>query len=165
MIQEWIIKHPLVVTSLIEKYTMLIRDDTIDKNTHKVGKYSIQVLIRKFQNDLIQSKSEGGLSELWKGNTLLVSDTGLRYIISINVKKVIPRYNQMCGYKVCILAKQLQRSLNAWINRYSKGKPTYERIVMPNNMILYPKPRDAIDKMIYPYTSFVKCCVIVCCFI
>ena len=55
---------------------MLIRDDTIDKNTHKVGKYSIQVLIRKFQNDLIQSKSEGGLSELWKGNTLLVCDTG-----------------------------------------------------------------------------------------
>ena len=71
----------------------------------------------------------------------------------------------MCRCKNCIQAKQLQRSLNAWKNRYSKDNPTYKIIVIPNNMILHPKPRYTIDKMICPYTSLGKCYVIVCCFI
>ena len=51
-----------------------------------MGKYLIQVSIRELYNDLIKSKNEGVLSELWKGNTLLVCDTGWRYIIPNNVK-------------------------------------------------------------------------------
>ena len=80
--------------------------------SHKVGKYLIQISIRELKNDLVKPKNEGGLSEVWNGNKLLVSDTGLRYIISVNVKKFTPRYKQMCGCEVFIQTKQLQRSLN-----------------------------------------------------
>ena len=68
----------------------------------------------------------------------------------------------MCGCEVCIQAKQLQRSLNAWRNRQSKGNPTYRRVVMPNDMTLHPKPRDAIENMLCPYTSLGKFYDIVC---
>ena len=68
----------------------------------------------------------------------------------------------MCGCEVCIEAKQLQRSLNAWRNRQSKGNPTYRRVVMLNNMTLHPKPRDAVENMLYPYTSIGKFYNIVC---
>ena len=62
-------------------------------------------------------------------------------------------------------AKQLQRSLNAWINRQSKGNPTYRRVVMSNDMTLHHKPRDAIVNMLCPYTSLGKFYDIVCCLI
>ena len=84
-------------------------------------------------------------------------------IIHINVKKFTPKYKQMCGCEVCIQAKQLQRSLNAQRNRHSKGNPTYRRVGMPTNMTLNPKPRDAIENMLYPYTSLGKFYDIVCC--
>ena len=69
----------------------------------------------------------------------------------------------MCGCEVYIQAKQLQRSLNAWKNRQSKWNPTYRRVVMPNDMTLYHKPRDAIENMLCPYSSLGKLYDIVCC--
>ena len=113
MIHEWIIKHPFVVVSPISKDTILVQDVTGKKN-QRVGKYLIQISIRELHNDLIKSKNEEYLSEVWNGNKILVSDTGLRCIIPVNVKKFTPRYKQMCGYEVCIQTKQLQRSLYAW---------------------------------------------------
>ena len=50
--------------------------------SHKVGKYLIQISIRELHNDLIKSKNEGGLSGLWNGNRLLVSDTGFEIYYS-----------------------------------------------------------------------------------
>ena len=117
MIQNWIIKHPSVVVSLFAKYTILVRNKLTGKKHQGVGKYLIQIYIRELHNDLIKSKNEGGLDEVWNSKKLLVSDTGLRYIIPLNVKKFTPRYKLMCGCEVCIKAKELQRSLNAWINR------------------------------------------------
>ena len=118
MIQEWIIKDPSVVASHITTYTILVRNKLTGKKNQRVGKYLIQISIRELHNDLIKSKNEGGLiSEVWNGNILLVSDTGLRYIIPVNVKTFTPRYKQMCGCEVCIQVKQLQCSLNAWIIR------------------------------------------------
>ena len=92
MIQKWIIKHPSVVVSPIVKDTILVRDKLTGKQNQRVGKYLIQISIRELHNDLIKSKSEGGLNEVWNENKLLVSDTGLRYIIPVNVKKFISRY-------------------------------------------------------------------------
>ena len=165
MIQEWIIKHPSIVESPIVQDKILVHDKLKGKKTQRVGKYLIQISIRELHNDLIKSKNEGGLSEVWNGNKLLVSDTDLRYIIPVNVKKFTPRYKQMCGYEVCIQAKQLQSSLNAWINRQSKGNPVYGRVVMPNDMTLHPKSRDAIENMLSPYTSLGKFYDILCCLI
>ena len=62
----------------------------------------------------------------------------------------------MCGCEVCIQAKQLQRSLNAWRNRNAIDNPAYRRVVLPNDMTLHSKPRDAIQNMLYPYTSLGK---------
>ena len=69
----------------------------------------------------------------------------------------------MCRCEVCIQTKELQRSLNAWINRQSKGNLTYRRVVMPNDMTLHHTPRDAIENMLYPYTSLGKFYDIICC--
>ena len=85
-------------------HTILVRDKLTGKNNQRVAKYLIQISIRGIDNDLIKSKNEGGINEVWSGNKLLVSDTGLRYIIPVNVKRFTPRYKQMCG---CIfVAKQ-----------------------------------------------------------
>ena len=66
--------------------------------------HSIIVSIRDLHNGSIKSKNKGELNKVWRGNKLLESDTGLRYIIPINVKKFTPRYKQICGYEVCIQA-------------------------------------------------------------
>ena len=71
----------------------------------------------------------------------------------------------MCGYEVCIQAKQIQCSLNAWRNRNSIDNPAHRRVVMPNDMTLHSKPRDAKQNMLCPYTSLGKFYYIVCCLI
>ena len=55
-IQDWIIKHPSVLVSPITKDTILVRDCIIDKTTNRVGKYVIQIFIRKLYNDSINQK-------------------------------------------------------------------------------------------------------------
>ena len=77
-------------------------------------------------------------------------------MIPINVKQFTLRYKQMCGCEVCIHAKQLQRSLNAWRSRNDIDNPAYRRVVMPNDMVLHSKPRDTIQNMLCPYTSLGK---------
>ena len=68
------------------------------------SKSLIRVSIGELCNDLIKSKNEGGLSEVQNGNKLLVSDTDLWYIISINVNTFTTRYKQMCRCEVYIQA-------------------------------------------------------------
>ena len=92
LIQNWIIKHPSVVASHIAKDTLLVRDMITGNKDRRVGRYLIQISIRELHNDLIKSKNEGSLEEVWNGKKLLVNDTGLRYMIPINVKKFTPRY-------------------------------------------------------------------------
>ena len=60
----------------------------------------------------------------------------------------------MCGCEVCIQAKQLQRSLNAWRNRNSIDNPAYRIVEIPNDTTLHPKPKDAIQDMLCPYASW-----------
>ena len=52
----------------------------------------------------------------------------------------------MRGCEVCTQTKNLQRSLNAWRKRQSKGNPTHRRVEIPNDITLHPKPRDAIEE-------------------
>ena len=92
LIQNWIIQHPSIVASPIAKDTILVRDKLTGRKDQRVGKYLIQISIRELHNDLIKSKNEGSLEEVWNGKKLLVCDTGLRYIIPSNVKKFTPRY-------------------------------------------------------------------------
>ena len=86
-IQGWIINHPSIVASSIAKDTVLVRYYITSKKTN--------IVVREFHNDLIKSKNEGGLNEVWKCNKVLVSGTGLCYIILINVHIFTPRYKQM----------------------------------------------------------------------
>ena len=94
-IQDWIIKHPSVVASLIIKDTISVRDNIIDNNIIRVGNHLIQISNRELYDDLIKSKYKGRLSEVWKDNKQLVSDTGVCCIITINIKTCTPSYNQM----------------------------------------------------------------------
>ena len=48
------------------------------------------------QSNIIDEIVEGGLNEVQNVNTLLISDTGFRYIIPVNDKKFTPMYKQMC---------------------------------------------------------------------
>ena len=96
LIQNWIIKHPSVVESPIAKDTILVRDMITGNKDRRVGKYLIQISIRELHNDLIKSKNEGCLEEVWNGKKLLVSDTGLRYMIPINARDAIQ--NMLCPY-------------------------------------------------------------------
>ena len=57
---------------------------------------------------------------------------------------------------VCIQAKKIQRSLNDRRNRNAIDNPAYRRVAMSNDMTLHPKPRDAIQNMLYPYISLGK---------
>ena len=59
-------------------------------------------------------------------------------MILVNIKIVAQRHKKMCEYEVYIQAKQLQRSFNAFRNRYSKDNHSYKRVVFSNNMILSP---------------------------
>ena len=58
-----------------------------------------------------------------------------------NVKQFTLKYKQVYRSKFCIQAKYLQRPLNEQKKRYSKDNPSYKRIVLSNDMKLYPKPR------------------------
>ena len=91
MIHNWIIKHLSVVASPIAKYTILVRDKITGNKDQRVVKYLIQISIIELHNDLIKSKNEGDLDEVLDGKILLVSDTGFRYMIPINVKKFTVR--------------------------------------------------------------------------
>ena len=84
----------------------------IGKKTKRVGKLLLQTSVRELHNDLIKSEKLGGLPTVWNNKKLLVSDTALRYLMPRQVKKFTPRYNQMCGYEICIHCKQLQSTLN-----------------------------------------------------
>ena len=57
------------------------------------------------------------------------------------------------------------KHLNTWRSIYSKDSTRYKIIVLHNNMILHPKPRDEIEIMTSPYTSLGKSYVIFCYFI
>lgn len=85
-IWDWILKHPSVIGSPISSGTILARDSKMGKKTNSIGNYLIQISILELHYDLIKVIEEGGLSEFWKRNTLLVSDTALRLIIPANVK-------------------------------------------------------------------------------
>ena len=89
-----IIKHPSIVASPIAKEPILVRNKITGNKDQRVDKYLIQISIRELYYDLIKSKNEGGLDEVWNSKKLLVSDTGLRCMILINVKKITPMAKQ-----------------------------------------------------------------------
>ena len=69
----------------------------------------------------------------------------------------------MYGCEVFIQAKQLQRTLNTRKKKYLRENPSDKRMVLPNNMILHPKPRNVIENSLGLYTSLSECFVIVIC--
>ena len=79
----------------------------IGKKTKRVGKLLLHTSVRELHNDLIKSEKLGGLPTVWTWDKkkLLVSDTVLRHLMPRQVKKITPRYKQMCGCEVCIHCK------------------------------------------------------------
>ena len=69
-----------LVVSPILKHTILVLDLITGKKVTMFQNIQFE-FIRELHNDLIKSKDEGGLGEVWKEQILLVSDIGLRFII------------------------------------------------------------------------------------
>ena len=76
--------------------------------------------------------------------------------------------NSLRGISKCVNVKFVYKYSNYNVvlihgERQSKCNPTYRRVVMPNDMTLNPKPRNAIENMLCPYTSLGKFYDIICC--
>ena len=115
-LHDWILSHPRVVQSPIASDTLLVRNAETGKK-ERVGKLLLEISVRELHNDLISTATGGlvdGLPEARdaKGK-VVISDTSLRYLLPPQLKAMTERHKQMCGCETCIVADQLQLSLNA----------------------------------------------------
>ena len=70
---------------------ILVIDELIGKKTKRCG------------NDLIKDVNDVGLKDVWNDNEILVSETGLIYLLSDQLEKFTPRYKETSGYECCII--------------------------------------------------------------
>ena len=86
-----------------------VKDKADPSVVHKVSKLLLQVSIRELHNDLIEE-----LPEAFKYGVRLVSDTKLRQMIPLQVKKMTDRYKQMCGCSDCVSIGYFHRGNNIY---------------------------------------------------
>ena len=91
-IQKWVCNYDNVIHSPITDDTILVTDELTGKKTKRVGKLLLTRLVRELHNDLIKDVNEGGLKDVWNGNKLLVSETGLSFLLPDQLKKFTPSY-------------------------------------------------------------------------
>ena len=70
-----------MVHSPITDDTILVVNELTGKKTKRVGKLLLTRLVREFYNDLIKDVNDGGLKDIWNDNKLLVSETGLKFVL------------------------------------------------------------------------------------
>ena len=92
--------------------TLLIqnRDNPLEKK--RVLKLLRSCSLRELHNDLLAESSEGFPDAYGKDGRVIISDTSLRALMPPNIKKYTNKYKETCGYKICILMKCFQNSLN-----------------------------------------------------
>ena len=110
---EWIGNYPQVTNPPISNDILLVPDlDRPGKKT-RVSKLLLQISICELHNDLM---SESNIHQLKKAvdETIgkpLIRETALRAIMPKNVRKIIDRYKQTCGCKICAIICYMQASL------------------------------------------------------
>ena len=163
-LHEWVLtKCSLVVASPNQKDVVRVKDPVTGAVTKQQKKYYVSSVQELFL-ELIKPVEDGGFEGAWNedGSKLLLSDTTLRQLLPRNLRRLTDSQKAMCGCEICITAKGLLRSLNAWQTRVSNSmkqeaadedNPTlkqqlvaaYETYVASTHR--WQHPRDAVASM------------------
>ena len=113
---KWIGNNPQVFNSPIFNDTLLVTDTYIPGKKIRVSKLLLHVSICEIHNYLISNSIIYQLKEAIDKTTRkpLISYTALCAIMPDNFRKIIDRYKQMCGYKICIIICYMQALLNSY---------------------------------------------------
>ena len=77
--------------------------------------------MRELHNDLIKTPEQEGLEgAVNDSGEIIIRDTALRAHLPKNLKKMTPRYKQICCCEICAIPKSLTLSLNSWHDRRMK---------------------------------------------
>ena len=71
----------MVIHSPITDDTILVIDELTGKKTKRVVKLLLTCSVRELYNDFIKDVNDGGLKDIWNDNKLLVSETGLKFVL------------------------------------------------------------------------------------
>ena len=117
--KKWIINHPYVIVSPITNKCVYINPHGKD-NTY-IPKLSLKMYIRELHNHMVQTFSQGGLSEESdKNNSIIICDSVLCYIIPPELKKIYLNQKVMCVGEVCISANIMYPYLIFWRKKHLK---------------------------------------------
>ena len=97
-VQDWILRHPLVIQSPIAKDCIKIPiPGTTD---HEIKpKMLLQCSVRELHNDLVKDSNDGGCSAARKDGKIIVSDTALRYMMPPQVRKFSKKHKKCVDVK------------------------------------------------------------------
>ena len=101
--------------------TLLITDaDT--KLKLRVPKLLLECSMRQLHNEIIASPDDGGLVGAIYAitNDVIISDTMLRSLASLQLRPMTDNQKIMCGCDICNTSKYMQESLNAWRRKQLK---------------------------------------------
>ena len=93
----WITRHPQVVQSpIFNDCLKVIFDDQTE--TQLVPKLLLQVYIREIHNILVSDPNYGGIKyDRDKENNIIISDSTLRSLFPLQLKKTSAQYKIICG--------------------------------------------------------------------
>ena len=77
-----------------------------------VPKFLLQVYVRELHNNLVSDTDDGGIKEeIDAENNISFSDSTLRSILPLQLKKISSRYQVVCGCECYISAKIIHPTL------------------------------------------------------
>ena len=97
----------------------------------------MDISIRGIHNDMIKQSDNGGLASIVDSVThkVLISDTTLRLFIPPQIRKMTPKFCQICGCEICIIPKDMQIDLNifriiiiTYLQQKSVGRHTWNSL-------------------------------------
>ena len=102
---EWVGNHPQVVNQPIYNDNFFVPDPEGPGKKIRVSKLILYISIYEIHNYLVSESSIYPFKKIIYKTTgkLLISDTALHALIPKNVRKMIDRYNQMCGCEICVI--------------------------------------------------------------
>ena len=115
--------------------TLIVKDKSNNGICIREQKYLHQISIRELHNDFL-SNHPIRLSEVYdKEGKPLISDTAFRSLLPRNFQPMSNKYEQMCGYEICIVIKSLQSDLNQY-DYTSKWKTNHPIVIRGEKGVL-----------------------------
>ena len=109
-----ILQHPHVVVSPISNNCLKLSIGGQVK-PQLLPKLLLRSSVRELHNIMMFAPEEGGLKKARDAdNNIIISDSTLCNILTIQLKKMSYQYKVMCGCECCISAKSMHSSLLTW---------------------------------------------------